>query len=198
MKFVEDNKRLLAKLGVGTIFVLVGVVVGVIGVLVIAVRNQPDPKELEEIRRQDVVEYIQTEQARLGIDCDGLKTTIQDFLEKDIRPVLNARQPGQDWNQDVSSNVRKRAGELRDYYFACGRLYSAARNGKWDGLKGLEFAVELDREIIILNTLIRFGEFGEQCDAMCLDQNFRELQGAFRKIEARLAEPESKRQSNES
>lgn len=183
MKFFQSDKRLLAKLGIGAVLVLAGVVIGVAGLLVVAVRHQPDQKELEAVRLQDTVKYIQTEQAHLGIDCHALRKTLQDFLENDIHPALKARQPGRDWNKYISPDVRERMGEVRDYYFACGRLYRAAQNAQWDGLKDIEFAVGLDREIITLNTLIRFGEFGEECDATCLDGNYRELQDAVKKIE---------------
>ena len=77
--------------------------------------------------------------------------------------------------------------ELRDNYFACGRLYRAAKNVKWDGLNGLEYTIELDREIAVLNTLVGI-EFCNEHDAMCLDQGFRDLQDAVTKIETRLAQ----------
>lgn len=187
MKFVEHKKRWLTKLGISAVLVFAGVVIGVVGVLIIAVRDQPDPKELEALRLQDTIAYITTEQERLGVDCGALRSSIQDFLVNSIRPVLNVRQTGNDWNTEVSEDVRKQMGELRDFYFACGRLYRAAQNGKWDGLDDLRFAVDLDKEIILMNTLIRFGEFGGECDARCLDKNFRDLQEAVNRIEARLA-----------
>lgn len=182
-----DKKNLLAKYGIAITLVLIGVVGGIAITLVLLVLDRPDPKSLEEVRKQYVIDYTKKEQTRLGIDCGALKTSLRGFLEKDIRPVLNARQPAQDWNQYVSAEVRKRMGDMRDYYFACGRLYSAARSVKWDGMKDLGFSVELDRDIIVLNTFLGFGGFGEQCNAACLDQNFRELQEAFKKIEDRLA-----------
>jgi hypothetical protein len=187
VKFVEDKKRWLTKLGISSILVFAGVVIGVVGVLFIAVRDQPDPKELEALRLQDTIAYITAEQARLGVDCGALRPAIQNFLVNAIQPVLNVRQPGTDWNTEVSEDVRKQMGELRDFYFACGRLYRAAQNGKWDGLDDLRFAIELDKEIILINTLIRFGEFGEECDASCLDKNFLDLQEAVNRIEVRLA-----------
>lgn len=189
MKFVEHKKRWLTKLGISAILVFAGVVIGVVGVLIIAVRDQPDPKELEALKLQDTISYITTEQARLGVDCGALRSNIQNFLVNSIRPPLNTRQPGTDWNTEISEDVRKQMGELRDFYFACGRLYRAAQNGKWDGLDDLRFAVELDKEIILVNTLIKFGEFGEECNARCLDKNFRDLQEAVSRIEARLARP---------
>jgi hypothetical protein len=186
---VTENKKMrLAKLGMGTLLVFAGIVIGAIGVLVLLLWSGPDAEELEAIRLQDTVEYIQGEQERIGFDCSLLAKEIRDFLHQDLRPMLDTRQPGQDWNGDVSADVRERMGELQDRYSVCGRLYAAARNGKWDGMKDLAFAVELDRDIIVLNTLIRFGEFGSECDALCLDGNFRELRDAFARIEARLAQ----------
>lgn len=187
--FVENKRSPFAKYGVAITLVLIGVVSGIVITLALIVRDRPDPKSLEEVSKQYVIEYTKKEQARLGVNCSALKTTIKGFLEKDIRPVLSARQPGEDWNQHINTDARKRMGDIRDYYFACGRLYSAAKSVKWDGMKDLDFSVELDREIIMLNTLLGFGEFSEQCNAACLDQNYRELQEAFKKIEDRLAIP---------
>lgn len=184
----EKYKRLCAKLRMISFLVFVGIVIGAIGVLVLLLWSGPDAEELEAIRLQDTMEYIQGEQARIGFDCSQLATGIKDFLNQDLRPVLDARQPGQDGNENISADVRERMGALRDRYFVCGRLYAAARNGNWDGMKGLAFAVELDRDIIVLNTLIRFGEFGTECDSTCLDENFRELRTASDRIEARLAQ----------
>jgi hypothetical protein len=185
----ENHKRLFAKFGMGTLLIFVGIVIGAIGVLGILLWSGPDAEDLEAILLQDNVEYIQGEQARIGFDCSQLATGIKDFLNQDLRPVLDARQPGQDWNENISVDVRERMDTLRDRYFVCGRLYAAARNGNWDGMKSLAFAVELDRDIIVLNTLIRFGEFGTECDSTCLDGNFRELRTAFDRIETRLAQP---------
>ena len=184
----ENKKKLLAKLGMGALLVFAGIVIGAIGILVALFLNQPDQEELEAVLLRDTVEYIQGEQARIGFDCSLLARGIKDFLNNDLRPVLDTRQHGQDWNQQVSADVRERMGTLRDRYFVCGRLYHTAQNGKWNGMKDLGFAVELDRDIIVLNTLIRFGEFGGECDAACLDGNFRELREAFDRIEARLAQ----------
>jgi hypothetical protein len=183
----ENHKGLFAKFWMGSLLVFVGIVIGTVGVLVLLLWSGPDAEELEAIRLQDTVEYIQGEQARIGFDCSQLATGIKDFLNQDLRPVLGARQPGQDWNENISVDVRERMDTLQDRYFVCGRLYAAARNGSWDGMKYLAFAVELDREIIVLNTLIRFGEFGTECDSACLDGNFRELRAASDRIEARLA-----------
>ena len=176
----------------GASLVLIGVVIGVIGVFAIAARNQPSPEELEAIRLQDTVDYIKIEQERLGVNCNELSMTMRDFLEKDIKPVLIAHQFSQNWYEDIDSDVRNRMGVLRDNYFACGRLYRAAQHGKWDGLNGVEFTVELDRDVIVLNTLIRF-EFCDVHDAKCLDQGFRDLHDAVSKIETRLALADTKR-----
>lgn len=172
----------------GAVLVLLGIVIGAVGILVLLLRSGPDAEEVEAIRLQETVEYIQGEQTRIGFDCSQLAAGIRDFLHRDLRSVLNARQSGQDWNKNVSADVRERMGELRDRYFVCGRLFAAARNGNWDGMKDLAFAVELDRDIIVMNTLIRFGEFGDECHSACLDENFRELRMASDRIEARLGQ----------
>lgn len=186
MNFVVNKKKLhLKKLGIGIALVLIGVVVGVIGVLVILVQSQPDSEELEAIRLQDTVEYITKEQERLGINCGALSSTIQSFMRSEVMPALSIKQPGRNWIKEISENGRKQMGELRDNYFACGRLYRAAQNGKWDGFKSLRYTVELDREIIVMNTLIRFQTCNEQ-DAACFDQSYRQLLDAVRKIEKHL------------
>lgn len=186
MKLFQDEKMRLTKLSIGAILVFVGILIGAIGVLLILTFDTPEPGEVEAIRFRDTIEYVQTEQARLGIDCGMLKSTLLSFIQNEIRLALNARQPGQDWNQLISTDVSDRMEELQRNYFVCGRLYRAAQNGTWGGLKDLAYAVELDREIIILHTLLSFGEFGEQCDGLCLDQRFGELQSAVKKIEVRL------------
>lgn len=183
--FQRDNKS-LAGLGKGTALVFAGVVIGAIGVLMIVMWHQPDSNDLKEARLQYTVKYVKSEQTRLGIDCHALRKTLQSFLIEDVDPVLRARQPGQDWIKNFSQDARKRMGEMRDYYFACGRLYRAAESVQWDEFKDVDYAEKLDREIITLNTLIRFGEFGDKCDAICLDGNFREMQDAVNNIERRL------------
>jgi hypothetical protein len=186
MQLFQDGGKKLTKLALSVILVFVGILIGVIGILTVLTFDTLEPEEVEAIRLKDTIEYVQTEQARLGVDCGMLKATLLSFVQNEIRPVLNARQSGQEWNQFISADVSDRMEELQRNYFVCGRLYRAAQNGKWEGLKDLAFAVELDKEIIILHTLVSFGEFGEQCDALCLDQRFGELQSAVKKIEVRL------------
>lgn len=186
MGFVQRDKKSLARLGKGTVLVLVGIVIGAIGVLMIVMRQQPDLNELKEIRLQHTIKYVKSEQARLGIDCHALRKTLQGFLNDDVHPALRARKPSQEWIGYISQDARKRMGEVRDYYFACGRLYRAAQSVQWDEFRDMDFTESLDKEIITLNTLIRFGESGEKCDASCLDGNFREMQDAVTNIERRL------------
>lgn len=186
MRFVQRDNKSLTRFRKSTVLVLAGVVIGAISVLIILVRHQPDPSELKEIRLQYTVKHIKSEQARLGIDCHALRKALQDFLIDDVHPVLRVRQPGQDWIRNFSQDAGKRMGDVRDYYFACGRLYHAAQSVQWDEFKDIDFTESLDGEIITLNTLIRFGESGEWCDAACLDWRFREMQVAVSNIERRL------------
>lgn len=186
MRLLQSIKSVFYGLGKGTALALV-LLVGVgIGVLMIVARPQPDMNDLKEAKLQYTVQYIKAEQARLGIDCHALRQTLQDFLINDIRPALNARQLGQDWNRNFSQGVRDRMEKLDDYYFACGRIYRAAQTVQWDEFSDMDFSVALEREIITLNTLIRFGEFGEKCDASCLDGNFSELKDAVDEIDRKI------------
>jgi hypothetical protein len=186
VRFVGDKKTWLPKLGIGMALVLAGIVIGVIGVFAIAVLNQPTQQELEAIRLQDSVEYITTEQKRLGANCNESRTAIRDFLERDVKPVMKAHQPGRNWYEDINADVRKRTEKLRYQYAACERLYAEAQRAKWDGLREFGFTAGLETELIILNTLLRF-EFCDTRDAECLDQDFLDLQDAVTKIETRLA-----------
>jgi hypothetical protein len=181
---VENKKRQLAKFSEVAFLVLSGIALGIVGVLAFLVLDKPRPKDLEEARRKYVVEYTKTEQERLGIDCGVFKPRLRDFLANQIRPVLNARQPGQGWSRYVTTDLRRQMEVQRDNYFACNKLYVAGRNGEWNGLKDLGFTVELDKEFTLLQMLIRFGEPSGRCDAACLDQRFQELHEAFEKIEA--------------
>lgn len=181
------NKEIkFLKLGVGFFLVCLGVVIGILGVLFVLNLNRPDQKDREEIRRQYVIDYTKSEEARLGIDCSMLKKNLKKFLETEVHPVLESRKPGQGWDQYVSEDLRKSTEKQRDYYLACGRLYMAGRNGEWNGLKDLGFSVELDKEFAVIYTLIRFGEPDVQCDAFCLDQKFHLLQEAVNKVEDSL------------
>ena len=186
MKFVDDKRTWLTKLGIGTALVLVGVVIAVVGVVAILILNQPSREELEATMRQESVDYIKSEQVRLGINCNDLGTTIGGFLEKDIKPVLNVHQAGRNWYKDINADVRKRIEKLRYNYSDCGRLYSQAQHASWDGLNGFKYTLGLEAQLAVLNALIRF-EFCDVHDAKCLDQGFRELHDAVTKIEARLA-----------
>lgn len=187
VEFVAIKRKWIAKLGLGTVLVLAGVVVGILGVLVIASLVKPDLKEVEAIKQQYTIEYIKSEQKRLGIDCGALNATTRSFLENNIKPILSASQSSRNWYKDIHADVRNLMDGLRDNYFACGRLYRAAQNVKWDGLNGLKYTIELDREITVLNTLVGI-EFCNEHDVMCLDQGFRDLRDAVTKIETRLAE----------
>jgi hypothetical protein len=184
-RFVDGKKGGLAELGRGAALVILGILVGVIAVFTIAIRNQPSPDELEAIRLQYTVDYIESEQARLGFKCSNLRTTIQQFLEKDIGPILEAHQPGRHWNRDINENIRNRMEAVRTYYLACGRLYREAQLAKWDGLKELDFAVELDRDITLIDMLVAI-DFCEGNDAACRDENSRKLHDAVIRIESRL------------
>lgn len=179
MSFDQSKKSWLLGVGKGPVLILAGVVIGVLGALMTVFRHQPSQRDLNQIRQQYTVQYITSEQTRLGINCHALRKTLQDFLAKDIRPALQVRQSTQDWTNYFSQDTRKRMGKLRDDYFACGALYRAAQNVQWDEFKDLDFASKLDKEIITLNTLIRFVETGD-------DENLRAMQEAIDDIERRL------------
>ncbi|MBI5007834.1 MAG: hypothetical protein HZB95_12015 [Nitrosomonadales bacterium] len=180
MGFDQFKKSRLLGVGKGAVLVLAGVIIGVLGVVMIVFRHQPSQSDLNKIRQQYTVQYITSEQTRLGINCHALRKTLQDFLVKDIRPTLQVRQPTQDWTRYFSQDARKRMGKLRDDYFACGALYRAAQSAQWDGFKDLDFTGKLDKEIITLNTLVGFGETGD-------DESLRAMQDAVGNIERRLA-----------
>lgn len=186
VKLVDDEKTWFTKLAIGTAVLLVGIVIGVVAVFAYLILNQPSREELEASMLQESVKYITTEQQRLGVNCNEFNTTIRDFLEKDIKPVLDVHQPGRNWYKDINADVRKRMDSQISNYAACGRLYSEAQRVKWDGLKGFEFTVSFQSSLMVLNTLIGF-EFCDVHDAKCLDQGFRDLQDAVTEIENHLA-----------
>lgn len=185
-KFVNDKKSWFTKLTIGTTMLLVGIVIGVVAVFAFLLLNQPSREEMEARMLQDAVKYITTEQQRLGINCSEFNTTVRDFLAKDIKPVLNAHQPGRNWYKDINADMLKRLESLKSNYGACGTLYSEAQRVKWNGLKGFEFTVSFQSSLMVLNALIGY-EFCDGRDASCLDQRFRLVQDAVTKIENHLA-----------
>lgn len=187
MGFIHSSKKLLINLGKSTSLVLAGITITLIGIVMILVLNQPDQNDLNKIKLQYTVKYIQSEQARLGVDCHTLRKTLGGFLVRDIHPVLQSHQSGQDWIASISQDTIKRMEGVRNDYFSCGILYRAAQSVQWDEFKDVDFTTKLDNEISILNTLVRFGEFGKKCDVTCLDQNFHELQNTVDAIERRLS-----------
>lgn len=182
MKAVQRKKEALAKIGRGSLLILAGILVGVISVIVIAIRFQPESRDVDEIKLQYTVQYIKSEQLLLGIDCHTLRKTLQEFLINDIHPALKALKLG----HDVSQVTRNKMGDIDDFYFACSRLYHVSQNVQWDGLKDLNFTVNLDSEMITLNTYIRFGGFVENCTESCLDRKLNELQDAVLKIKREI------------
>lgn len=178
---------LFLKFGTGIFLVFLGVLIGILSVVFVLNLSRPDQADKEEISRQYVIDYTKSEEARLGIDCGMLRKNLKEFLETEIHPVLELRKPGQGWDQYVSEDLRKNVEKQRDYYLACGRLYTAGRNGEWNGLTDLGFSIELDKEFVVIYTLIRFGAPDVQCDASCLDRKFHMLQEAVTKIDNRLA-----------
>lgn len=184
---VNGKNPWFAKLAFGTALLLVGIVVGVVAVLAYIILNQPSREEIEADMRQESIKYITSEQQRLGINCSEFNITIRNLLEKDIKPVFKIHQPGRNWYKDISSDLRKRMDSQLSNYSSCGRLYSEAQRVKWDGLKGFEFTVGFQSNLMVLNTLIGH-EWCDEHDAKCLDQKFLDLRDAVRKIETYLAQ----------
>lgn len=190
MSFVERKRGWFNKIGIGVLLVLVGILIGLVGIAALVVLNKPTPEELEALRLQDTITLITSEQTRIGFDCGEIGSEMHDFLETEIRPFLNARQPGMGWSMNVSEEMRGRIGKMMDLYFACGRLYRVAQTGNWGGLDDIGFSIELDKEVILVDTLIGYGGYGgpgEACDAICLDGKFQLLEGAVNQIEDRLS-----------
>lgn len=188
MTFLHGAKKSLAKLGKSAVLVLAGVAIGVVGFLLIAMLSQPNQYDLDAIKLDYTVKYIDSEQARIGIDCHALRKITLEFLTNNVQPVLKDHQLARNWSNDIDQVVRKRMGDLREYYFVCGSLYRAAQNANWNGFSDLEFSITLREEIITLNTIIRFGEFGKECDDSCLETNFRDLQNAVTKLAHQLTD----------
>ena len=180
---LEQKKSNLKTIGLGALLILVGAAIGAATILALVGRNQ---QKEEQVRREYIVEYTKSEEVRLGVDCKILKGKLRDFLQSEIGPVLRARRPGQGWSSLISDDLRARTGKQRDHLFACGSLYLAGRRGEWNGLKDLDFSVALDKEMIVVDTLVRFGDPKTKCDASCLDQNFKDLEDAVKKLESHV------------
>lgn len=172
---------------IGITLLLLGIVIGVVAVLAFIILNQPSREEIEASMVQESIKYITTEQQRLGIDCNTFNTTIRDFLEKEIKPVLKIHQPGRNWYKDISEDDRTRMNKYVSNFTSCEMLYCDAKRVKWDGLKGFGSTVGLLRNLMVLNILIRH-EWCEDYDAKCLDQEFHDLRDIVRKIDAHLAQ----------
>lgn len=192
MGIVQCKKNLLSRFGRGAMLILLGIVIGVVGILMLILLRQPDMNEIKEANLQYTVNYIKSEQRHLGIDCHSLRKNIQNFLIDEIHPVLRTYNLRNGQAVHFSQDARKRMEKIRDDYFICGRLYQAAQSVQWDEFMDVDFAVRIDTEIILLNTLIRFGEFGKTCDEICLDGNFNSIETAALKIENQLTKHESK------
>lgn len=184
--FKEAMKTQRTKVLPGAILIFIGVVIGIVGSVLMWIQSRPDQKSIEELQKNYVIEHTQKEQARLGIKCGELRVRLRDFLEKDIRPVLDSRQSGEGWSRHVSASLREKTEKMRDDFLVCNRLYLAGRNGEWNGLTDVGFTVEIEREFLDLYTLIRFGESGGSCDAACVEQQFQDLNDIYKTIETAL------------
>jgi hypothetical protein len=180
----QSKNKIFVKFGKGSLLIFAGIVVGVISVLVIAIRFQPQSGDVEEIKLQYTVEYINSEQLRLGIDCHSLRQTLQNFLISDVHPAVSALKLG----HDVSQFTRNKMRDIDEFYFACKKLHHISQHVQWDGLKDLNFTENLDNEMITLNTYIRHGGFVESCTASCLDSKLSMLQVSVLKIERAINE----------
>lgn len=181
---VEEKSRLPGRLLLWSSLILAGIVLGGVGVSLLIYRDQPEQKSEEQIRREYVIEYTNNEELRLGIKCHNLKATLRDFLARNVNPLLVSRRGGQGWSELVNDETRREMEIQREYFFTCGRLYAAGRNGEWNGLGDLGDLMRLEREFVTLNTLIRFGEPRHRCDAKCRDDHFRDLKDVVDRISA--------------
>lgn len=195
-KIGDKNKSWFVKSVMGIALLLIGIVIGVVAVLAYIILSQPSREEIEASIVQESIKYITTEQQRLGIDCNAFNATIQDFLEKEIKPVLKTHQPGRNWYKDISEDARTRMNKYVSNFTSCEMLYSDAKRVKWDGLKGFGLTVGLRTSLMVLNILIRH-EWCDEHDAKCLDQKFYDLRDVVRKIDAHLIQNHGQATHNE-
>lgn len=140
----------------------------------------------EQIRQKYVEDYTKQEQLRRGIDCHRLKSELRAFLESKVAPIMSAREPGKNWDQVVSEELKQQMASHREFLFTCLRLYEVGDSGRRNALEDLAFAADVHRDFIVMDILLRMGGPGQSCDATCLDAKFREFQLSYEQVLKRL------------
>jgi len=175
-------KKLAFALG----FIVLGVLLTLGGLyLWLESRTRPSMTE-EEIRQKYVQDYTREEQRKLGIDCRQLKPQLRAFLESKVRPVITARQPGQNWDTLVSDELKREVASYRQFVFTCLRLYEVGDAGRRNALEELSFALDANQQFMVIDILLRLGA-SQNCHAQCLDNKFMELQSSYEQLLKRLS-----------
>jgi hypothetical protein len=180
----KPNLPNLAYFAAGLVFFLIVFLL----LYVYRVNHQPSA---DEIKNDNLQAYIDWQQSTMGFDCKDLRESIRQLLENEVSHVLSKRAVGEGWSQHVSAGLQDEMDKSLKRYLACGRLYGAAQRAGSAMLSDLAFSVELDKEMVLLNTLIRFGEPSVGCDKACVDIEFAELKSTYDAVLSRVALPKS-------
>ena len=175
---IQNSKNLIKNM----IMIIIGIFIGIGLIALIGIMNKPSHQELIEIKKQYTLNYIKNEQIKIGYDCHLLRDDLKSFLRSDIFNAIEAINHGKHWNSIMSSEIKMKMGKIRDHYFACGLLYSAAQNVSWDGLNDINFTSLIDNEIITLNTFIRHGEESEGCNSKCVKNMSKKIEISSERI----------------
>jgi hypothetical protein len=144
--------------------------------------RQQSPMTREQLHEKYIREYTKREQVERGVDCSKLKLELREFLETQIRPIVESRKSGQNWNALVKQETKTRLDYYREAIFTCMLLYKAGDNGSLNELKGLDYAVQLGRPFFTMDSLLQIGGSKANCDATCLDRQFAELDKSYKEI----------------
>jgi hypothetical protein len=148
--------------------------------------RQKSPPTREQLHEKYIREYTKSEQVARRVDCSKLKLGLREFLESQVRPIVESRKAGQDWNVLVKPETKSKLNYYRDAILTCVFLYKAADNGNLNDLKGLDYAVHLERPFFTMDTLLQIGGAKANCDATCLDRQFGELHKSYEEILGRV------------
>jgi hypothetical protein len=171
-------KRFLVGLGL----VLAGAIAA-LAVLYIGIGGGPRTPEAERaVRDRYILDYTKDEQEKRGIDCRKLKSNLAAFLQQKLDPVVRARKPGQKWDALVSDDLKRETEKFREYILTCSMLYKAGRNGEANGLRELSYIAAIEDAFLTLEVLIRHGAPSQNCGPECIDNRFRELESAYRRV----------------
>lgn len=159
----------------------IGIVAVIIALIFYFINEMYQGKKNTGIKRY-AVEYSKSQQLKYDINCHSLKTDLSTLLNVSIATVINRRQPGQNWESFVSTELKDQIDSYGNYLFICRQIYVAGDEGKLNGFEDLKYIPKIDSDYAVVGILTKYGGSNVNCNSDCLDNQFSQLKEKYQKI----------------